>query len=124
MAFGYAGNYFGMKGVYDVATKVVLENNNGVEIDTKEANFDLIWDSDTSRWKVTLSDEVVFDVKKDDEIAQVMVSSVGTDLVPSDIGQDGADERARGNLGTGSLPTETADRDGTYTLESLEMYLD
>ena len=123
MAFGYAGNYFGMKGVHDVASHVVLENSNGVEIDKKEADFDLIWDDDVGKFKVVLAADVVFDVKKDDEIAQVMVNS-GTDLVPTDIGMDGADDRTRALLGTGSLSTETADRDGTYTLESLEMYLD
>ena len=123
MAFGYAGNYFGMKGVHDVASNVVLENSNGVEIDKKEANFDLIWDDNVGKWKVELADEVVFDVEEGDEIAQVMVNS-GTDLVPTDIGMSDADERTRRLLGTGSLSTKTADRDGTYTLESLEMYLD
>jgi len=123
MGFGYAGKYFGIKGVYDVASKLVLEESSGLEIDTKNTNFDLVWDNDAWKWKIVLSDEVVFDVKEGDEIAQVRVSSED-ELAPTTGDMDDTDYRAKTLLGIGSLTTETADRDGTYTLESLEMYLD
>lgn len=124
MAFGYAGYYFAMKGVHDVASHVVLEDDGGGQIDEKEASFQLMWDTEVGKAKVILSTEVVFDVEKDDKIGKVSVNS-GTDLVPENFRTiDSPSLSERGLLGTGDLPTETADRDGTYTLESLEMYLD